>query len=32
VAMTAGAGGVIEGSDTVASSYPDFFADLAFLT
>jgi 3-phosphoshikimate 1-carboxyvinyltransferase len=32
VAMTAGAGGVIEGSDTVTSSYPGFFTDLTSLT
>jgi 3-phosphoshikimate 1-carboxyvinyltransferase len=32
VAMTAGAGGVVEGAATVASSYPQFFADLASLT
>jgi 3-phosphoshikimate 1-carboxyvinyltransferase len=32
VAMTAGAGGVVAGSDTVASSYPDFFTDLESLT
>ncbi|MGH9020452.1 MAG: 3-phosphoshikimate 1-carboxyvinyltransferase, partial [Acidimicrobiales bacterium] len=32
VAATCGAGGVISGDDAVASSYPDFFADVASLT
>ncbi|HVB69947.1 MAG TPA: 3-phosphoshikimate 1-carboxyvinyltransferase [Acidimicrobiales bacterium] len=32
VAMTAGRGGTIEGAATVASSYPRFFDDLAFVT
>ena len=32
IAMTAGNGGSIEGAATVASSYPRFFDDLAFVT
>ncbi len=32
VAMTAGNGGTVDGAATVASSYPRFFDDLAFVT